>query len=626
MNAMKVLLLSALLLVAGRGNAWQSDTASEAGEAVRELCRQAARAENPGEKAAIYEAAFRTSVAARRLDEALGTLSTLHADVPGYRLDRLVQLLETGVPAEILGAGNFRRMLELARLRLACGRKHADLAARVRAEPRNEACWLELASCSAVLGKWTEAVEALGHVRQTVFSRMASRSRGYDLYMFADESFFLDLVAVAETVDRPYRDFFLHHAAMFREVVGGNWRVGSRVENDIESVKTVFKALGFEQDDRSWTVRARADVEQQRNILNLEYVLRNDVDGLPGGFCQVWTNRTARRHWESACVWDDRAAARQWEKESPLLKREAEVARTELDALCREGGLSNLASQVETTPADGSRSVSPDTAFIRIRVRRTKGLDPWDQVFGSGMPRLVDLGACGTDGALLRRPEEAFLRQIPQWGARSRGRDGDGWIRFEVPVALDPEKDYRMCLGYGGSWYRYSFRTGAGDARNSVPARLLGNMENRLRDREGEEVVCGFAVGQVDWEALMGANPSVPRDRNLPVSNVSFEDCLEFVRRFNALPFSKRHGVEVRIPAFGELVGGPRNLDEMGLGVPWTWTLDGQGDAHVLHRPGKEPGKDARIVRPASYRAPYTGLRLVVKAGPEALAWLQDGK
>ena len=50
-------------------------------------------------------------------------------------------------------------------------------------------------------------------------------------------------------------------------------------------------------------------------------------------------------------------------------------------------------------------------------------------------------------------------------------------------------------------------------------------------------------VTQAQWEAIMGKNPSNPKGADLPVNNVSWYDCQEFIGRLNA-----RTGLKFRLP------------------------------------------------------------------------------
>ena len=57
-----------------------------------------------------------------------------------------------------------------------------------------------------------------------------------------------------------------------------------------------------------------------------------------------------------------------------------------------------------------------------------------------------------------------------------------------------------------------------------------------------------FEVTQTQWEAVMGSNPSTFKGPKRPVENVSWNDCQEFIRKFNDLPSGKRHGLTIRLP------------------------------------------------------------------------------
>ena len=61
-----------------------------------------------------------------------------------------------------------------------------------------------------------------------------------------------------------------------------------------------------------------------------------------------------------------------------------------------------------------------------------------------------------------------------------------------------------------------------------------------------------YAIGETEvtqalWKAVMGSNPSEWKGDNLPVDNVSWEDCQEFMRKLNALT-----GEQFRLPTEAE--------------------------------------------------------------------------
>ena len=59
--------------------------------------------------------------------------------------------------------------------------------------------------------------------------------------------------------------------------------------------------------------------------------------------------------------------------------------------------------------------------------------------------------------------------------------------------------------------------------------------------------ICKYEVTQALWEAVMGSNPSDWKGDNLPVENVSWEDCQTFIRKLNALT-----GKNFRLPTEAE--------------------------------------------------------------------------
>lgn len=57
-----------------------------------------------------------------------------------------------------------------------------------------------------------------------------------------------------------------------------------------------------------------------------------------------------------------------------------------------------------------------------------------------------------------------------------------------------------------------------------------------------------FEVTQAQWEEVMGKNPSEFKGPDNPVENVSWDDCLEFLEKLNALPSVKTSGLTFRLP------------------------------------------------------------------------------
>lgn len=76
--------------------------------------------------------------------------------------------------------------------------------------------------------------------------------------------------------------------------------------------------------------------------------------------------------------------------------------------------------------------------------------------------------------------------------------------------------------------------------------KVAGHTLVKIPDRE---LYMGkYEVTQAQWMAVMGDNPSEFKGANLPVENVSWDDCQEFLKRFNELPEVRKSGLWFRLP------------------------------------------------------------------------------
>jgi hypothetical protein len=64
--------------------------------------------------------------------------------------------------------------------------------------------------------------------------------------------------------------------------------------------------------------------------------------------------------------------------------------------------------------------------------------------------------------------------------------------------------------------------------------------------------ICRYPVTQKLWKSVMGVNPSSHEGDDLPVENVSWNDCQEFLDKLNALPEVQATGVTYRLPTEDE--------------------------------------------------------------------------
>lgn len=162
------------------------------------------------------------------------------------------------------------------------------------------------------------------------------------------------------------------------------------------------------------------------------------------------------------------------------------------------------------------------------------------------------------------------------------------------------------------------------------------------------ESVATFYIGKTEvsqalWEAVMGSNPSKFKGANLPVENVSWNDCIEFIERLNRLTdknfrlpteaeweYAARGGNRSQ----GYTYSGSNNLqsvgwykensdwrtypvgskldNEIGLydmsGNVWEWTYDLWSDDYSSPRNGGSSGSN-RVGRGGSYNMHDVGCR-----------------
>ncbi len=93
--------------------------------------------------------------------------------------------------------------------------------------------------------------------------------------------------------------------------------------------------------------------------------------------------------------------------------------------------------------------------------------------------------------------------------------------------------------------------------------------------------ICKYEVSQQEWEVVMGNNPSHFQGKDLPVEQVSWEDCQAFIQRLNTLT-----GLDFKLPteaqweyaarggnkSQGTKYSGSNTLSEVG----WSWENSGE--------------------------------------------------
>ena len=101
-------------------------------------------------------------------------------------------------------------------------------------------------------------------------------------------------------------------------------------------------------------------------------------------------------------------------------------------------------------------------------------------------------------------------------------------------------------------------------------------------------------VTQAQWEAIMGKNPAKPKGADLPVNNVSWYDCQEFISRLN-----DHTGLKFRLPTGEEccrvcMAKRSKSIEEFPdiSGEIGSWCLDAYDDNGVIGSGdvGRSPG------------------------------------
>lgn len=77
---------------------------------------------------------------------------------------------------------------------------------------------------------------------------------------------------------------------------------------------------------------------------------------------------------------------------------------------------------------------------------------------------------------------------------------------------------------------------------------LSDSVSIELQSIPGPLWVGKFEVTQAQWEAVMGANPSLFKGADNPVESITWDDCQKFLKALNALPGVKASGLTFRLP------------------------------------------------------------------------------
>ena len=131
---------------------------------------------------------------------------------------------------------------------------------------------------------------------------------------------------------------------------------------------------------------------------------------------------------------------------------------------------------------------------------------------------------------------------------------GFNFISGPLPLALD-EKELRARASRRGLRLARDLFSSEDERLSRVAARIAADMVPIPVSVPGNEYTLSkFEVTQSVWAAIMGTNPSYEYETGLdiPVNNVSWDDCQKFLKKLNAIPEVKASGRPFRLPKANE--------------------------------------------------------------------------
>ena len=153
-----------------------------------------------------------------------------------------------------------------------------------------------------------------------------------------------------------------------------------------------------------------------------------------------------------------------------------------------------------------------------------------------------------------------------------------------------------------------------------------------------------YEVTQEQWESVMGNNPSDTKGTNLPVTDVSWNDCQEFIKKLNGITKGKyrlpteaeweyacRAGITTAYSFGAKITPKDANYDDSGIGKPievgsykpntfglydmhgnvWEWCEDWKADypKGAVIDPNGPAKREYRVLRGGSFNGYVSGAR-----------------
>ena len=177
-----------------------------------------------------------------------------------------------------------------------------------------------------------------------------------------------------------------------------------------------------------------------------------------------------------------------------------------------------------------------------------------NMVNGSGQvaqPTMQSQKKCPQCGAAI----PGSVKFCPECGASTKMKCPKCGGEIENGVKFCPECGEKVKTAEDSAATQPLSKSRENDTGNTQAAQLLEDVLNTfsLVPVPGKSFYLGkYPMTQKIWANIQGANPAYVKGENLPITNISFHDCQEFIGKLNAMPKIKEAGVVFRLPTAEE--------------------------------------------------------------------------
>ncbi len=150
--------------------------------------------------------------------------------------------------------------------------------------------------------------------------------------------------------------------------------------------------------------------------------------------------------------------------------------------------------------------------------------------------------------ALQRNHDEALNRRLREVEQESAKRRVEARKEVEDQARAREDREQERKMAERKAREENAERSRAWKTESKSVA-ISDSVSIELQSIPGPLWVGKYEVTQAQWEAVMGGNPSLFKGGDRPVERVSYNDCLQFLEKLNALPSVKASGLVFRLPS-----------------------------------------------------------------------------